>query len=475
MKIWGSANILSEKEIESIEYRASHILSNIGFRVDHKEIRKLLKESGALEKENILFFPDKIIDEFLYTSTRIDYDFSTEFECSAGAYPQFFLPAGKKTPVLYCIEDMEKMIRLADFLDNIDIVYSGLGIPEDINIRSFELYQKLLRWKYFKRVVSPVSNFKTYHDGPSLISAGETVRYAIEFGGIMAEEEGGIAADYTYGDVYFNSPLYFDRKQAEIFWELYRNGCHCDVGTVMTLGGSAPVTLASALPLQLAEIIFINILQRVFYGIPVLSFASVLAPLDMKKGIFQYGRPELSIAISAMGQLARKYGALFNCCSYFCDAKLPSSEAGMQKTISAISAVYAGSYGIGPGGLLSIDEVISPEQLIIDSEFAGAIKRFSKSTDILEDSEEFEAIKKAGFGGSFIGDPVTAKRFKENWQPHFFSNENLSEWLAGEHRIDTDYATEIYLKMLRDHDRVYIRDTTEKKLLKLIERLNKDN
>jgi trimethylamine--corrinoid protein Co-methyltransferase len=474
MKIWGSADVLNSEEIEEIERRAFYILSNIGVRVDHSKIRKQLKVFGASENENILFFSSKIIEDFLLDSSRIDYDFSKSFEFSAGGYPQFFLPHGKKVPIPYKLKNMVDMVRLANSLDNLDVVYSGLGIPDDIDIRSFELYQKLIRWKYFKRVKSPISDFKPYHDGPSLISTKEMVKYALEFGRIMAEEESGDISEYTYGDVYINSPLYFAKNQAEIFWELYLNGCHCDVGTVMSLGGTAPVTYSAALPLQLAEILFINILQRVFYEIPVLTFVSVLSPLDMKKGIFQYGRPELSISISAMGQIARKYGALYNCSSYFCDAKLPSSEAGMQKTMSAIAAVYAGSYGISTAGLLSVDEIASPEQLIIDSEFAGAIKRFAKGINIIDGPDEFEMINRIGHGGSFTGEISTVRDYKQNWIPQFFSQEMLSGWLTGKPRIDTDYAGEIYLEILKTSDNIYIKEITERKLLKLIKSALKD-
>jgi trimethylamine--corrinoid protein Co-methyltransferase len=471
MKIWGSANVLSKEEIELIEKRAFNILSKLGVRVDHPEIRKRLKRFGATGKENILYFPEKILEDFIHDSVKIDYDFSKEIECSAGAYPQFFLPPGEISPVLYDCKNMKNMMMLADYLDDIDVVYSSIGIPDDYNLRSFELFQKLLRWKYFKKVNSPVSNFKPYHDGPSLISSKEMVRYTLEFGYIMATEEGGSICDYIYGDVYINSPLYFDKKQAEIFWELYINKCHCDVGSVMTIGGSAPLIFSSAIPLQLAEIIFVNILQRVFYNIRVLNFASILAPLDMRKGIFQYGRPELSIAIVVMGQLARKYGALFNCCSYLCDAKLPSSEAGMQKTMSALSAVYAGSYGIGSAGLLSTDEIVSPEQLIIDAEFAGAIKRFAGDIEILDSEDEFEMIKKIGHGGNFIGELSTALNYKKNWEPFLFSKEKLSSWFNNKCKIDIDYAREIYLNFLKEHNKVYIGEKTEKKLLRLLKRV----
>ena len=139
---------------------------------------------------------------------------------------------------------------------------------------------------------------------------------------IMVSEENGNFRDYCFGDLHLLSPLCFDRIQSDIFLYLYKKGGACRVGSILTLGGTTPVTFATALPLQFAETLF--------------------------------GKPELSVTNLAIGHIARKYGASYLCNSYLCDAKLPSSEAGMQKTISAVSAILAGSKSFGCAGLLII-------------------------------------------------------------------------------------------------------------------------
>jgi len=464
MTVWGSAQILTQSEIECIEAEAFRLLSEVGVRVEHEELLQALQEAGARTDGQVVRFPHFWMERFLRESQRVEEDFSSAFECSAGAYPQFFLPPGSQTPQPHSLATMGGMVRLADRLPNIDIVYSGMGIPSDVPPRTIELHQRLLRWKYFKPYRHPLAGFRPHHNGPSVVTEPSMCRYAAEMGEIMASDQGGSPRDYCYADTYLNSPLYFNRKEAELFFTLQGLDLHCDVGTVVTLGGSGPVTFSAALPLQLAEILFVNALQRIFYGEGTLNFAAVLAPIDMRRGTFRYGRPELSLGILAMGQLARRYGALFNACSFFCDAPLPSAAAGWQKATSALSAVFAGSTGTGTCGLLSVDEVGSPEQLIIDSEYAGALKRLARGSSLREGDSATELAAQVGHGGNFLAEPHTAEHCRELWEPGLF----------GSAAIEPELIRELWEQSLRDSGPGYIREDTEKALRQVIRKAERE-
>jgi trimethylamine---corrinoid protein Co-methyltransferase len=474
MKVWGSSSILSKKEISLIESRMFDIFSKIGFRVENSKIVGKLKIAGAVVKnDNLIFFSGKWLKKFFSETERIDTDYSSRLEFWAGGYPAYFLPTGEKTPMVHTIKTCEIMVKIADYLKNIDIINSGMGIPSDVVVKTMELYQRLIVWKYFNRHGSFTAQYKPFHYGVSLISGTKILPYIFEMSEIMADKNRRKIQDYCSADLYLTSPLVFDNLQSEIFWELYEKGCHSDIGTVLTLGGTAPVTFSAALPLALAEIIFANILQRIFFNINTLHFTSILAPIDMKTGLFQYGRPELSIGILVLGQIARKYGALFNCGSYYCDAKLPSCEAGMQKTISAVSAILAGSTSIGVAGLLSIDELSSPEQLIIDAEFAGALKKFAASVEVGFEPEDYEVLQNIRPGVNFLGEMHTAKNCRNLWNPKFFSSESLNSWQKKKNKIDLDYAREIYDKILKSDCKPYVSDETEKDLLRVINKAKK--
>jgi trimethylamine:corrinoid methyltransferase-like protein len=463
MTVCGSAEILSLDETEGIEAEAFRLLADVGVRAEHETLVHAFLEGGAHTNGEVVLFPRPWMERFLEESQRVEEDFSSAFEYSAGAYPQYLLPPGTCDPQPHNLATMGAMVRLADRLPNIDIVYSGMSMPSDAPPRTIELHQRLLRWKYFKPYRHLLSRFRPHHNGPSMITEPGLCCYASEVGKIMSADQGGSARDYCYADTCLNSPLYFNRKEAELFCTLHGQGMHCDVGTVITLGGSGPVTVASALPLELAEVLFVNALQRAFYSERTLNFAAVLAPIDMRRGVFSYGRPELSLGILAMGQLARRRGALFNACSFFCDPSLPSAAAGWQKATSALSAVFAGSTGAGTCGLLSVDEVGSPDQLVIDAKYAGLLKSLARGTSLRDGASASELAARAGHGGNFLVEPHTTEHCRQLWEPGLLGS-----------TVEPELARELWEQALHYSERRYIREDTEKALREVIRRAERE-
>jgi trimethylamine---corrinoid protein Co-methyltransferase len=173
----------------------------------------------------------------------------------------------------------------------------------------------------------------------------------------------------------------------------------------------------------------------------------------------------------AIGQLARHYGATFEANSFLGDAKTPSCEIGMQKALTAIPAIMAGTCSLGTLGLLSVDEIASPIQLIIDNEFAGALQRFARGFEVNEDTLAYDLIHEVGPGGLFTGTEHTVKHYrKEHWQPAIFSREMYNSWLTGDHKNDIERAREVYVQIMRSHYNVYIHEDTEKSLVEVIEK-----
>jgi trimethylamine--corrinoid protein Co-methyltransferase len=142
----------------------------------------------------------------------------------------------------------------------------------------------------------------------------------------------------------------------------------------------------------------------------------------------------------------------------------------MQKALNVISAILAGSRQLGTVGLLSVDEIGSPIQLIIDSEYARALQRFAAGFEVTEETLAFDLIKSVGPGGNYMAEPHTAKHFrKEHWQPKLFSREMYNGWLNGDHKSDVERALDVYEKIMAQAPTIYITDETENALLKVID------
>ena len=466
MRVRGVAKVLEKEEIDLIEKNAFRILEEIGVVVEEERIRQVLADHGATvdEEHQRVKFSRRFLENFLAGSDKSEIK-REPILCDAGSYPLRYLVPETNNVINHTRETITNMIRLADYLENIDTI-SGIGNPSfDVSPVVGPLWMRFLCWKYAQK--KPGHCSEIWDPRLSL--------YALEMGKIMADAKGEPLSKYADATFELVSPLQFKKPEGEIFYYFWEHHLPVHIGSILTSGGTAPTTLAGALALHLAEKLFINILQRIFYGRKRLRLNCTVTVLDMKIGMFPFGRPELALMHLAVGQLARHYHAIFWANSFLCDAKFPSSEAGMQKAMTAIPAILAGSISLGVVGVLSIDEYSSPVQLVIDNEFAGALKRFAKGFEIDEEKIAYDLIKEVGPGGLFTGTSHTVNNYrKEHWQPKIFSREMYNSWLQGDQKIDQERALDICNQVLAEYHPSNLDETTEKKLLSVIEQAEKD-
>ena len=130
------------------------------------------------------------------------------------------------------------------------------------------------------------------------------------------------------------SPLKIAREQARTFDFFAEHGLRVGIQHMVSAGGTAPVTLAGAIALFLAEDICINIINRAYFGDRSILLGCSISPLDMRTCVYTFGRPEKEMCNVAMAQMARRYGARYIGHCGHTDAKRPSVEAGFQKALN---------------------------------------------------------------------------------------------------------------------------------------------
>ncbi|MCJ7751594.1 MAG: trimethylamine methyltransferase family protein, partial [Armatimonadetes bacterium] len=201
------------------------------------------------------------------------------------------------------------------------------------------------------------------------------------------------------------------------------------VGHLLSLGASAPITMAGAVVLTLAESLFLGILQRALWGDRSFGVGTGAMVMDMRTTTSMYGRPEQVVMNAMLGQMAQWYGVGGGSHSGLTDAKEPSVQAGAQKALSAVAGLQScGAAGV-EAGLLSIDEICSPEQLVYDNELAGAIRRAIEPIDLSDEALALAEIAEVGPGGTFIGTDLTARRFRHDvWEPSIWARESTKAW-----------------------------------------------
>jgi trimethylamine--corrinoid protein Co-methyltransferase len=256
---------------------------------------------------------------------------------------------------------------------------------------------------------------------------------------------------------------------------MWKRDLLCGVGFMHSAGGSAPATLAGTLSLVLAESVFVCILYRLCYGWKKLWFQSNASILDMKHAMFPFGRPERGLLTLAIGQLARHFKAGLWASAVFADAKVPSCEAGMQAAFNMTPAILAGSLGLECFGLLSGAEIGSAVQLVIDNEFAGALKRFARGFEVTDETLAYDTIRECAEEGFFTGSEHTVRHFRgEHWEPAIFSREGLNAWKASGRKTDVDQARASAAEILDTYHPRGISEDVERALTSIIARARKN-
>jgi len=231
---------------------------------------------------------------------------------------------------------------------------------------------------------------------------------------------------------YLITPLRYGRAEAEQsvwFWE---HGYRCTIGSMASIGGTAPVTLAGAVGLALAETQALSFIHHVFYGGLGLHLFGRPVPLDMRTGVMPYGRPEEFLAGLAMSQIAEYIGALgTGGVGHGTASKLPDVEYGLSKALPVgFEMTMLGELSWNYG-LYSTDVVNDPRVLVIENEFVEGLKRLARGFEVNRRALPLEVVREVGPGGQFLSHPHTAEHLRDEiWRPELMSGLNYEARIA---------------------------------------------
>ena len=270
-----------------------------------------------------------------------------------------------------------------------------------------------------------------YSLGPERVEdAMEMVRIA---GGLTEAEFQAKPRMYT--NINSTSPLKHDIPMIDGCLRLIRRG-QAVVVTPFTLAGAmAPVTMAGAVTLSIAEALCaIALFQYVRPGCACV-IGTFTSNVDMKSGAPAFGTPEYMRATQMTGQMARFYGLPMRA-SGVCAANVPDGQAMWETSNSLWSAVQSGTNMVyHAAGWLEGGLIASPEKFIMDCEVIQMIQRYMEpsitATGI--DDIALDAIREVGPSGHYFGIQHTQDRYAEAfYQPIVSDWRNFEAWeIAG--------------------------------------------
>lgn len=451
--------VLTQDELALIHNSAMRILDEVGLLIQNQSLLQRLADFGLRVdfSSERAFFPPAIVQRWLEVCDK--YDWGTHIPkvtSQAGVYHGKFhdprsgelLPWDERRLAYYF-----KLARRLPEVGSAQMLGCRLPCPPKLEA----LYERYYCWKYG---ATPGSS----------IYADEICPYLLELYELRAAQLGLPLKEVFDATVYLQPPLKLGRHEAyQVAWFLER-GLRVGIGDMYAMGASAPVTLAGAVTLNLAEQFALNILNWALFGDTTFHIHASIAPMDMRTMVHAFGRPEMAVANVMTVQLARHYSASFGGHAALTDAKLPSPESGAQKALTGAATLLAGGSLWVDAGLLSADEIYSPIQLVLDNELIAALKRLVYDFTVSEESIGLATILEAGPGKQYLDSDHTARHFRnEHWQPKMWTRTMLAPWLEEGGKLDVDRARDFALAVWDEApDPPQLSETEERDLLQLI-------
>jgi trimethylamine--corrinoid protein Co-methyltransferase len=415
--------VLTEEQLDIIHEQAMRILEEIGTDVLHEGGRKLLAEAGMkIEDERVRYDRGWIMEQVAKAPATFAIQARNPANslvvgegppiCMNVGGPPFAsdLDEGRRSGRL---RDHDVLVKLTQASDLLTCVQSGAVEAQDLDVvtRHMDMDYSVLRWSD-----KPYTCYGT---------SGPKARDAVELAAIVFGGHDAIAATPAFlGVVNPNSPLIWDFRMTDALMAWAEFGQPVVVTPFLLAGGTAPVSVAGALAIQVAEALSgVAIAQAVRPGVPCL-YGSFFTALDMRSGSPAFGTPESVFGILAGAQLARRYGLPFRGGGGLASANSVDGQAAAETQQMLWATMLAGTdLVLHAAGWLEGGLTASFEKFALDVELLRMFRRLGEGIGFSEEELAFDALQEMGPGGLFLASTHTMEHFKE-WlymSPLFFT------------------------------------------------------
>lgn len=417
--------------VEAIHRGAMRILRDIGIRFLNDEALRIFARAGCRIDGQTVFMDEGFVTEMV---ARAPATFTITPRNPARALPiggRHMLFGNVSSPPNYWdlergkvpgfMEGFRDLIKLTQYFNCIHFAGGYPVEPVDVHpsVRHLDcLYEKLT-------LTDKVCH--AYSLGAERVEdAMEMVRIA---GGLSHAEFR--ARPHMFTNINSVSPLKHDFPMIDGALRLARAG-QVVVVTPFTLAGAmAPVTMAGAVTLSIAEALAaIALLQYECPGAPVM-IGTFTSNVDMKSGAPAFGTPEYMRATQMTGQMARYYGLPLRS-SGVCAANVPDGQAMWETSNSLWAAVQSGTNMVyHAAGWLEGGLIASPEKFVMDCEVLQMIQRYMEPATWATSPDDIalSAIAEVGPEGHYFGCQHTQDRYSTAFYAPFVSDwRNFEAW-----------------------------------------------
>jgi trimethylamine--corrinoid protein Co-methyltransferase len=260
----------------------------------------------------------------------------------------------------------------------------------------------------------------------------EQVPYLVEGLKAVMGSEAEIKARRAYSLIYCPvAPLTHDGPMLDAYLELGGLDMPVMIMPMPVNGTTGPASLYSNVAVANAEALSaIMIYQLAHPGRPLI-YSSATGSVDFRSGGYLAGTPEMGLQSAALAVMGQFYGLPSGSAGVTSDAKEPGPQAVIEKFITTLLPVLAGSNIIVGFGEIESDQLLILEQILVDNEIAHLCQRIQEGIDTSPEKDLFEDVARIGPGGHFLSARSTrqAARSREFFTPRLFDRHPYDAWL----------------------------------------------
>ena len=432
---------LTEEQIKQMYERALEIIEEIGLEVSHKGILQTLsqKEGVKIEKSRVKF-ESWLVDKYVMSQSYPMNEFSNGYKIVSGAYEQNVIDLDTGKIRQATLKDLVELTKLAD---SYGMVGSAPVRPMDLPNPLQEIAMYKVSWENSSKKAQGI-----FDANPK--SSLEVAKYIYEMSKVVNKS-------FSIG-IWINSPFRTFPEELDILYNFLDRKVPLWVATIPIAGVTAPIHMIGAYVQSMAEL-FAGYTMLKLLSPESYVYCSVIDSIraysfDMKYGSFVYGSPEDVRATLFQIQLNRYFKIPVIAKCLLTNSQLPDPQAAAEKAAHTIIAALAGVDGFTNAGLLSVDDIYSAEQVVIDYEIVEYARRFLKSSHFNEETLSTDIIKEVveEGRGDFLSHQSTVDNFRDAfWIPELFEHYTLRQWQAKGAKPILDRVKEIAKRRISEH------------------------
>ncbi|MFC2058181.1 trimethylamine methyltransferase family protein [Chloroflexota bacterium] len=425
--------VLNREQALQIHAAALDILLRIGFKMEHPEALKMLADAGCnISNGDRVKMSAHLVEEALKSAPKqIDLhdqkgnntmplvNDNSFYGMGSDANSTLDLETGQRRPAL--LQDVANFARLMDGLDNMSFVMS-MANAGDVPIEAIYTY-------VFAEMVKNTNKPIVF-----IADSGKDIARIYEIACTVAGSEKAFQSKpfmLNYSEAI--SPLRFPQNVVEKLIFCAQKGIPLCLPSGSNAGGGAPVTLAGAIALGIAEnLAGLVVHQLAGKGSPFL-FGPNVSVLDMKCTVVSYGCPEWSLTQAALADMRDEiYGLPTWAFAGASDAKVMDAQAGAEAMFSIITAMLSRCNLIHDVGFLEYGSTSSTEMVTMANELVAMSRFFVSGIPVNKNTLALEAIERVAKGepGSmFLMDDHTFENFMQaQFLPQLLDRSRYDAW-----------------------------------------------